>query len=189
MSRCPCSQLSQRGKRRGLVTECCSGRGRAGESSDLTPQRRICASTRLWTSASDSVRSLLRRCEDRGCSLPFTFDFKRDPVQISRITGLGRKLHTLRKSNVCVLYTAISSAFFLRPSQSPCPCVQSLNCCYGVRLVRASVLGHATLKTPSPVLSCRAFLYSEGCVRCVAIAPYSGTISERRLLICFEFTQ
>jgi hypothetical protein len=87
-----------------------------------------------------------------------------------------------RKSNVCVLYTAISSAFFLRPSQSPCPCVQSLNCCYGVRLVRASVLGHATLKTPSPVLSCRAFLYSEGCVRCVAIAPYSGTISERRLL-------
>ncbi|KAJ7774438.1 hypothetical protein B0H14DRAFT_335040 [Mycena olivaceomarginata] len=104
-------------------------------------------------------------------------DFKRDPVQISRIIRLGRKLHTL-------------SVSFLRPSQSPCPCVQSLNCCYGVRLVRASVLGHTTLNTPSPVLSCRrAFLYSQGCIRCITIAPYSGTILERRLLICFEFTQ
>ncbi|KAJ7870802.1 hypothetical protein B0H14DRAFT_236907 [Mycena olivaceomarginata] len=43
-----------------------------------------------------------------------------------------------------------------------------------VRLIRTSVLGHAMLNTPSPVLSCpRASLYSEGCIRRITIAPYS----------------
>jgi hypothetical protein len=59
--------------------------------------RRSCSSTQKCLHLDRMVGLRIRFCPVSTTPLrrSRTFDFKRDPVQISRINGLGRKLHTL----------------------------------------------------------------------------------------------